>query len=99
MSVGVDVIVVIVLGLCGGFIHTLLYNTDKGFDLPKFDKTKNVYNLGSFDDMLFGIAAALLTYFGTFSSAPPSGLPQLVVLAFTSGIGGSALLIAKQKSS
>ena len=57
MSVGVDVIVVIVLGLCGGFIHTLLYNTDKGFDLPKFDKTKNVYNLGSFDDMLFGIAA------------------------------------------
>jgi len=48
--------------------------------------------------MVFGIAAALLTYFGTFSATVPNGLSQLVVAAFTSGVEGSAILMAKQKT-
>jgi len=83
---------VVVIGLTGGSVHSALQGA---FVLPSRDKTNpDKINLGIIGDLIVGAAAAVVTYLSTIATATSTTTVQLVFLAFTSGIGGSAVLLS-----
>jgi hypothetical protein len=84
-----SVMYLVICGAAGGFIHTILNNSGE-FTGPGFGWDPFKIKFGSFSDIILGIAAAFVTY----AVNPPSTQLQLVFLAFTSGIGASAILNA-----
>ena len=91
-----DILWVLLLGLLGGLVHDVVNNN--GFTKWNIDKSvPAVLKLGSIGSMILGIAADLVTYASTVGSAAAgTSVPftQLIVIAFTSGIGGGAILNA-----
>jgi hypothetical protein len=86
-----DILMVLVVGLIGGFVHDALQGA---FQFPGNDPstTPPSYKLGIIGDLVVGAAAAFVTYGSTVTTTPSTTQLQLVILAFTSGIGGSAIL-------
>ncbi len=86
-----DVLMVLVVGMIGGLVHDALQGT---MLCPGFDKstTPCSFKLGFIGDLIIGAAAAFVTYSSTIVTAPATTPIQLMALAFTSGIGGSAIL-------
>lgn len=96
MTMGMDVITVLICGLLGGFVHNVLYT--KTFDFPRTEKGKFIW--GSLDDVIAGVVTAVITYLESNVGTTTASLTgtQLVLVAFTAGIGGSAVISAYQKS-
>jgi hypothetical protein len=88
-----DLVLVLVTGLIGGFVHDAAQG---GFAWWGWDTTvtPNVFKPGFIGDLIVGAGAAFVTYGSTIATATSVTQLQLVVLAFTSGIGGSAILMA-----
>jgi uncharacterized membrane protein YeaQ/YmgE (transglycosylase-associated protein family) len=98
MTMVMDLITVLIFGLIGGFVHNVLYT--KSFDLPHTDPGTKKFMWGSLDDIIAGIVAAIITYLETTvgtTAASVSGT-QLILIALTAGIGGSAVISAYQKN-
>ena len=88
-----DLVLVLVTGLIGGFVHDAAQG---GFAWWGWDTTvtPKVFKPGFIGDLIVGAGAAFVTYGSTIATATSVTQLQLVILAFTSGIGGSAILMA-----
>jgi len=89
-----NLLLVLIAGVLGGLVHDVIYG---GFTAPELDKTGKaaMLKLGSIGDWVLGAGAAFVTYATTYASAAVAATDiQLAFLAFTSGIGGSAILKA-----
>src|SRR5208283_5880767 len=88
-----DIEWVLIIGVLGGLVHDILYG---GFTAPILDKSSKptMLKIGSIGDWVLGAGAAFVTYATTYATTLPSSTVQLGLLAFTSGIGGSAILKA-----
>lgn len=90
---GWTILGVLLLGAFGGFIVNLLQ--DKGLYIgalmKKDDKTFLYFGFPA--DMLIGATAALVVY----GINPPSEILTIIVIGITSGIGGTAILMAYVK--
>jgi len=90
-----DIIVAAGLGAVGGFGLSLLQ--EKGLEMPHWDKQTGVkfVDLGFIADVLIGVLAAVIIY----ALNPPIKILQLVSVAITAGLGGSAILKGYTKGS
>jgi len=88
-----DIEWVLIIGVLGGLVHDILYG---GFTAPILDKSSKptMLKIGSIGDWVLGAGAAFVTYATAYATTAPSSSIQLGLLAFTSGIGGSAILKA-----
>jgi hypothetical protein len=89
-----NLLLVLIVGVLGGLIHDVIFG---GFTGPELDKSGKavVLKLGSIGDWVLGAGAAFVTYATTYATAATAATDiQLAFLAFTSGIGGSAILKA-----
>jgi len=87
-----EVLWVLGIGLIGGFVHDALQG---GFTLPWMDNSPPpAFKPGFIGDLIVGAGAAFVTYASTIATATSTTPLQLAVLAFTSGIGGSAILMS-----
>jgi len=84
---------VLVTGLIGGFVHDMLQGS---FSMPGWDdpKKQDLWKPGFLGDLVVGAGAAFVTYGSTIATATSTTTLQLQVLSFTSGIGGSAVLMS-----
>jgi hypothetical protein len=84
------IVEVLLLGAIGGFVVNLLQ--DKGLYISALinkDDKKFLY-FGFLADVIIGAIAALVVY----GINPPTNILTIVVLGITSGIGGTAILMA-----
>jgi hypothetical protein len=90
-----DLILVLVTGVLGGFVHDAVQG---GFGWWGWDTTvtPKVFKPGFVGDIIVGAGAAFITYGSTIATATSVTPLQLVMLGFTSGIGGSAILMAHE---
>ena len=87
-------VLVLIVGAAGGFVHDIIYGGFTAWELDKTSKPLSL-KLGSIGDWILGAGAAFVTYATTYASAATAASDiQLAFLAFTSGIGGSAILKA-----
>lgn len=88
-----DILLILFTGLVGGFVHDALQGS---FSMWNMDNTvtPHVFKPGFLGDILVGASAAFVTYGSTIATATSTTTMQLVMLGFTSGIGGSAILMS-----
>ena len=87
-------VLVLIVGAVGGLVHDIIYGGFTAWELDRTGKPLSL-KLGSVGDWILGAGAAFVTYATTYAGAvTPATDIQLAFLAFTSGIGGSAILKA-----
>jgi len=88
-----DIEWVLIIGLVGGLVHDILNGS---LTAPILDKSTapTTLKIGSIGDLILGAGAAFVSYATTYSASSSLTFIQLSLLAFTAGIGGSAILKA-----
>jgi len=100
MAAEIDFVVTILCGMIAGFGHCTYSAQDKKLQIPHRDsQDPTVFRFGFLDDIIFGdLAAAVIFGENILTNATLGGWVQSLVVWITAGIGGSAVLMAHQKS-